>query len=849
MKNLFQYLTSFRPGRALALAGALLATAAHAQTGALVKTASPQGDPSRPPAQARPLSATVTAYAPLGTRAKAQQRQQAMAVAATTTVTFANSQQGWFSPQQGHQAENDNYLVGGLTGYIDINGAYRNFFTFPLTGLNLTGKQVVSATLSLVDNGLGSNSTVTYVLHDVNTPAATLGGTYAAGDPVTASVFNDLGTGQAYGSYVGNSQATRGRRDYTLAQAALADIAARAGQNFTIGGMILEEQASTSNFLFGSTGNNTGQQILTLELADAQAITTGTVSPAACAGASLAVPFTAAGTFASGNVFSAQLSDAAGSFAAPATIGTLAGTSSGTIAATLPASTPAGTAYRIRVVSSDPTITGSDNGSNITINALPTATLSGDATICAGSRTDLSVALTGTGPWSITYTDGTTPVTVSATASPLLIPVTPATDQTYALTAVSDANCTGTSFTGAAAVVVNTRPVVTAPANQVLSSAADQCGASASFAATATGRPAAELVYTIGTTVITSPHMFPVGTTTVTATATNSCGSDAQSFTVQVQDRQAPVVRARNISVDLVNGIATARAEDLNSFSTDNCSGVLLYSVSPSTFTCANIGPNTVTFTVQDASGNRASVMATVTVRGSVPTPAIAVSPSPAVSPGGQPNTLYLGYGPQSLTLTASGGARYQWTLPTGLRNPTNASQVFTATTAGTFTYTVTATSASGCPATASVTLTVVEARCSSGKKLDKVMVCHSGTTLCISSADVADHVRHGDQVGNCPSGSTRSLTAALPALLEAYPNPFTAATTLRFRPAQAGAASLLVYNSLGQLVATLFEGVAEPGQVYERTLDGNNLTAGLYTCRFVVQGGESLTQRVVLTK
>jgi len=111
-------------------------------------------------------------------------------------------------------------------------------------------------------------------------------------------------------------------------------------------------------------------------------ITTGAITPNTyCQGASINVPFTTVGYYSSGNTFTAQLSDATGSFAAPVNIGSVAASASGNIAATIPANATAGAGYKIRVVSDNPVITSTDNGSAITINtipALPTITASGN---------------------------------------------------------------------------------------------------------------------------------------------------------------------------------------------------------------------------------------------------------------------------------------------------------------------------------------------------------------------------------------------------------------------------------------------------------------------------------------
>lgn len=103
-------------------------------------------------------------------------------------------------------------------------------------------------------------------------------------------------------------------------------------------------------------------------------IVTGTISgspfefSASAPDATVSVPFTVSAPLNAGNVFTAQLSDANGSFANPLNIGTLTSNNSGTISATIPASVPAGNGYLIRVVSDNPVILGSDNGTPLTVD-------------------------------------------------------------------------------------------------------------------------------------------------------------------------------------------------------------------------------------------------------------------------------------------------------------------------------------------------------------------------------------------------------------------------------------------------------------------------------------------------
>ncbi len=102
-----------------------------------------------------------------------------------------------------------------------------------------------------------------------------------------------------------------------------------------------------------------------------------------CAGTAIKVPFSILGVYNSNNVFTAQLSDATGSFATPVSIGSLSGLAGDTINATIPINTVGGTGYKIRVVSSSPVVTGTDNGSGFTVNAAAITTLFD--TICSNS--------------------------------------------------------------------------------------------------------------------------------------------------------------------------------------------------------------------------------------------------------------------------------------------------------------------------------------------------------------------------------------------------------------------------------------------------------------------------------
>lgn len=120
---------------------------------------------------------------------------------------------------------------------------------------------------------------------------------------------------------------------------------------------------------------------------------------------------------------------------------------------------------------------------------------------------------------------------------------------------------------------------------------------------------------------------------------------------------------------------------------------------------------------------------------------------------GGNANTIYFGYGPQSATLTATGsgstGFTYSWSPAVGLSCTNCQSPVFTPTAADNYTYTVTATSVEGCTNTATISFCVLDVRDVKNNST-KIYVCHNGKTNTVSASAVATHLQHGDALGMC---------------------------------------------------------------------------------------------------
>ena len=111
-----------------------------------------------------------------------------------------------------------------------------------------------------------------------------------------------------------------------------------------------------------------------------------------------------------------------------------------------------------------------------------------------------------------------------------------------------------------------------------------------------------------------------LGANTVVLTVNDGNGNTATcNAVVTVVDLIPPTMLCKNASVNLSSlGQASITVADINNGSSDNCTLSTL-NVAPSSFTCANLGANTVTLTGTDQSGNTATCQATVTVIDNLP--------------------------------------------------------------------------------------------------------------------------------------------------------------------------------------------------------------------------------------
>jgi hypothetical protein len=201
---------------------------------------------------------------------------------------------------------------------------------------------------------------------------------------------------------------------------------------------------------------------------------------------------------------------------------------------------------------------------------------------------------------------------------------------------------------------------------------------------------------------------------------------------------------------------------------------------------------------------------------------------APPIADAGPDQTIYIGYGPQSVTLTGTvtgGNPPYQFAW-SNAQSGASISVSPTVTTS----YTLTVTDAANRSASDVVEVSVVDVRC--GQNMNKVLVCHQGNTLCIAAPAVPAHLSIGDQLGPCdPSVSQDNVD-----LSQNYPNPYNPVTSISYRLAVDGAIRLVVYDWLGREVRTLVDEFQHSG-IHVVRFDASALPSGTYFYRMIADG------------
>jgi hypothetical protein len=171
-----------------------------------------------------------------------------------------------------------------------------------------------------------------------------------------------------------------------------------------------------------------------------------------------------------------------------------------------------------------------------------------------------------------------------------------------------------------------------------------------------------------------------------------------ETTTIIIPDTQAPVLVLKNPYTLAIpaSGTAVLVASSLDNVSTDNI-GITESTISKSTFTCANLGSNTITYTAKDAAGNTT-------------TASVIINVVDEIKPTLKVKTSF------TIKLDAEGKGSLKWedldegsTDNCSIKDKLLSKSAFTCADLGDSKITVTAKDASGNTSTAEVTITLVD--------------------------------------------------------------------------------------------------------------------------------------------
>lgn len=367
--------------------------------------------------------------------------------------------------------------------------------------------------------------------------------------------------------------------------------------------------------------------------------------------------------------------------------------------------TPSNTTSYSLTALSNTCVTGPVTGSAlVTLSSGPTATLTGTQTICSGNGATLTVVLGGAGPWTVVWTDGTTPTTQTGlTSSPLLITQSPGSTRTYSLVSVSSTSCSGGLASGIAIVQVNAAPVVALSGGGTICS-----GNTATLTFTLTGNSPWDIVWTDGTSnstqlgITSSPFLATVtlsqSVTYTPVSVSNVCGTGTVIGNAGFVLNAAPVATISGTQTICVGGnailsVSLTGIAPWNLSWTDGTTPQTQNGITSTPFLISVTPSSQTTYSLVSVNG-----ICSGTVNGSA---IITPQSGPTATLTG--TQTICGPGSAQLTITLTGSAPWSVTYADGTTPTTqtgiNTSPFFLTVTPGqTTTYNLLAVSTSGCP-------------------------------------------------------------------------------------------------------------------------------------------------------
>jgi len=520
-----------------------------------------------------------------------------------------------------------------------------------------------------------------------------------------------------------------------------------------------------------------------------------------CLGGTFSVAYAVNYPFASGNVFTVELSNASGSFASPVTIGSSIATGSGSISCTIPVGTALGTGYRMRIVANNPVYISPDDMTNVTIvSAVTPATATATTPACVGG----SISLFASAPYAITsYTWNGPGGYTSAAQNPVIAgPITASDAGTYSVTTTHPGCPASTSTIN---VVVNDftppNPIILANGHCVggnlqLLGNADTTAALITYSWSGPGG----FTSTLQNPVVTGLTMANTGYYYL-SDVVEGCPSTLDSIFVDVHNTTPVSV---SIVVSPNDTICQGSAVTFTAITTTGgvsptyqwrIGATNVVGAINSTWSVSTLSNNDVITCILNSNLDCPAPSPTIsnpikmTVINNSPIVSITASAGPSVSPG-SPVTF------TAVVFNGGVGAIYQW-----MRNGV----VVPGADSGTYTIT-------------SVT------------GADTVMLIVTSTMSCA----IPNFAMSNTMVVHAHTNGVNSTAASFDAV-ELFPNPNRGDFTLRGELLSSSDATIEVVNALGQTIYT--EHVSAPAARMNKTISLGNVAAGIYMVRLSQDG------------